>query len=291
MSGSLQVHRGALWVGWHEKTAHVVPFDWGGRALGPGFTFRDPRLGRATVGGLALDDDRNLWVADGACSRIRRFSVFGRELGGFGRSLDAPLDDAPTGVEEDRPGMLGRPTAVLATGDSDGLELVVGSGGTRRHALQLFDGDGVLQRTLRPEGNAHGRFRGLSGLDRDGRFLALAESRADRIQVYRDLDFHFAFRPGPGFHPTDVALLEDGRLLTCGAGGLALFSSAGRPLAHLCEAAPNAPEGTLDEPLALAVEEGESDRRTRIAILDAQATRLQIFNLEGRHYGSFAPTP
>jgi len=294
MSGALHLHRGALWIGWYEKTAHVVPFDWNGRPLARGFSFRDPRLHRATVRGLALDDDRSVWIADEAASRVRRFSVFGRELGGLGLPLDAPLDERPRGeAVEDRAGRVRRPVGVVATGDSDALELVVASGGTRRHALQVFTRDGVLVATLRPGGDPHGRFRGLSGLARSGRFLAVAEREADRVQVFRDHDFHFAFQPGGrGFRPSDVALLADGRLVVAGEAGVVLCSPAGRPLETLCHPARGgADDAGVDEPLALAVEEHDDPRDARLGVLDRQATRIQIYDLTGRHYGSFSPSP
>ena len=294
MSGALCLHRGTLWVGWHAKTAHVMPFDLGGRALARGFHFSDPRIGRATVRGLGLDDDRNLWIADEASSRVRRFSVFGRELGGLGLSLQEELAPYPQAeAQADAPAQVRRPTAVIAHGDSDGLELLVGSGGTRRHALQLFTGAGALISTLRPMGEPHGRFQGLRGLARRGRFIAVAEREADRIQIFRDLDFHFAFRPAhPGFGPTAIALLHDGRMLISGSSGVILCSPSGRLEKHLIPSHtfdPAHPEETVEEPLSLAIQESGSPRHSRLAILDRLATRVQIYNLEGRHYGSFSP--
>ena len=95
MHGSLCLHRGALYVGRHEKTARVRVYDLDGHERSEGFTFRDPRAGRSVVAGLAVDDDRQVWIADTPCSRVRRFTLFGREVGGLGLGLDAPLPDPP----------------------------------------------------------------------------------------------------------------------------------------------------------------------------------------------------
>ena len=301
MSGTLHAHRGTLWVGWHEKTAHVAPFDWNGKPLAPGFSFRDARIDRSTVGGIALDDDRNLWVADTACSRVRRFSVFGRELGGIGLDVRAPLETGPdTEAEADAVGRVRRPTAVHTRGDSDGLELLIGSGGTRRHALQLFTGEGALVSTLRPLGDAHGRFRDLVAVDRFERLIAVVEREANRVQVFRDDDFHFAFRPADGpERPVGIALFEDGHTLVCGTTGVHRYDPAGRRRATLihalsdlrADATATERESAIDHPLALALDPGDSLRTTRLAILDRDATRIQIYDATGRHYGSFSPVP
>ena len=49
MQGSLALHRGVLYVGRHEKTAHVSTWDLDGTSRGAGFSFRDPALGRASA--------------------------------------------------------------------------------------------------------------------------------------------------------------------------------------------------------------------------------------------------
>jgi hypothetical protein len=46
-------------------------------------------------------------------------------------------------------------------------------------------------------------------------------------------------------------------------------------------------DGCVHEPDDLAVEEAECDRRSRVAVLDRDAERVQVFNLEGRCHGAF----
>jgi hypothetical protein len=285
VSGGLALDRGTLWVAWYEKTAHVAPFDWNGRSVARGFSFCDARIGRASVRDLALDDDRNLWIADEASSRLRRFSVFGQELGGLGLPLDEPLLDEPRAeAENDAPSKVRRPTAVVASGDSDGLELLVGCGGARRHALQLFTGEGQLISTLRSLGDPHARFQGISGLCRRERLIAICEEHADRIQIFRDLDFHYSIVLPADFRPTDLKFLSGDRLLISGAPGVFIYTIASRDLHQL---APKT--DPFDNPLALAVEERSTDRKSRLAVLDRLATRIQVLNLQGRLYGTFTP--
>ncbi|HMQ23589.1 MAG TPA: hypothetical protein PKE00_13915, partial [Planctomycetota bacterium] len=56
------------------------------------------------VGGIALAEDSSLWVPDTAASRLRRFSLFGNEGGGFG--------SPPSAVLRDRRGLVVHPRAV-----------------------------------------------------------------------------------------------------------------------------------------------------------------------------------
>ena len=84
MHGSLALARGLLLVGEQAKTARVRAFDLGGRELELGSSFRDPLAGRSAVGGLAVDEDSTILVADTPADRVRRFSFFGREVGGIG---------------------------------------------------------------------------------------------------------------------------------------------------------------------------------------------------------------
>jgi hypothetical protein len=286
--GALALHRGALFVGSSAKTARVRAFDLDGAPLEAGFTFADRELGRSTVSGLALDDDRHVWVADTPAQRVRLFTLFGTEIGGLGAG---PEDLAPDLVP-DRAGEVRAPVDVAVEGDSDHVKLVVASGGERRHAVQVFGGSGAFVCSLRPEGDPGRRFRRVAGIGLFGRILAVAEAGAGRVQVFRDEEFHFAFslsaaRAGP-FEPTAVAALPDGRFVVAHrgpGGGVVLVDASGRPLATLARA--GALEGEVDDPSDLAVDATGRDRTTRVFVIDAAGERVQVFTLEGRCYGSF----
>ena len=296
MNGSLALHRSLLYVGRHDKTARVRVYDLDGHERVEGFAFRDEGVGRSEVRGLAVDDDRRVWVADGAASRVRCFSIFGREEEALGVGGAAEVE--VPGREVDRAGWLGSPSAVAVAGDGDGARLLVGCAGERRHGVQIFDVPGGYIGSPRSAGDPRGRFRDVSSIDyrpRDGgrpEWLVVAERRGERVQVFRDGEFHFAFsiplRAGARFEPVAVATLEDRRMVVAigGAeGGLFLVDPAGRPLRRLAES--GEAEGQVSFAGDVVVDEGDVDRSTRVALIDQDGERVQIFTLEGRCYGAF----
>jgi hypothetical protein len=289
--GSLDLHRGVIWVGRQEKTAHVRAFDLEGNPLTGGFSFRDPRLGRSVAAGIGVDDDRNLWIADPPASRIRRFSAFGVEIGGLGLSLEAAPEPA---AREDVAGLVRTPVDVVVRGDADRMLLAVACGGVRRHAVQLFAGDGRLRASLRSQGDPRGRFDEVRGIAIAGRYLYVAERGARRIQVFRDGDHHFHFAERDcGFEPflpNAVAAVGDGRIVVaCGGArsALLLFDASGRLLRRLADHGRS--EGEVFEPEDLVVEREERDAMSSVAVIDRDGTRVQIFDLEGRIRGAFRP--
>ena len=284
MHGSLALHRGSLFVGRYAKTAHVGIFDLDGHRLRGGFSFRDEELGRSSVHGLSVDDDRRIWVADGPSGYVRSFTLFGKDLNKWGQG-------SHEGRLEDRHGRIGEPVDIIARGDGDEGILYVASGGVRRHALSMHAPDGRWMRSLRCEGDPEQSFRSLSGVSLQGSFVYAAEKGRSRIQVFRDGEFHFTFthpsRQGP-FEPTAVAALEDGRMLVT-AGGQAsavlLFSPSGRLLRILAEGGEK--ESSVYEPSDIVVESGEEDAHTRFAVIDRDGDRVQVYSLLGRYYGAF----
>ena len=286
MHGGLALRRGLLFVGRHARTASVRAYDLDGRAVLRGFTFRDPRLDRSQAGGLDVDDDGRIWVADTPVSRLRCFTAFGQEVAGLGLSSERSLDDFD---ERDAPGLVRRPVDVLVQGDADELQLVVASEGLRRHAVQVFDESSVLLVSLRPLGDPRERFRDITRLARRGRFLFVVEREAARIQVFRDFEFHFALRlEREEAQPVALRPLADGRLVVGCAGaapGIHVCDRSGRMLQTL--ATGGTAEGSIHELQDLAVEEGPSERESRVFALDADGDRIQVFTLEGRCYGAF----
>lgn len=292
MSGRLALARGVLWVGRHAGAAHVRAYDLDGRPLGPGFSFRDGSSGGSSVVGLAVDSDRGLWVADGRASRVRRFTVFGRETRGFAAAV--------TGGRDGR-GALAELADLALLQDEHGERaprLLVASGGWRRHALQVFDDDGVWLDSLRSEGDPQEPFRGVSAAAACGRWIAAAEGGRGLVQVFRDGEFHFLVRPTPAgggaVEVTALAMLEDGRMAVGLSGGetrsaLLLLDRAGRLVAQLAEGGTG--HGQVLDPRGLAVEPGQDDRQTRLAVLDRDAERVQVLSLDGRCFGELTDLP
>lgn len=277
MQGSLAFHAGVLYVGRHALSASVAAFDLDGRALETRFTFRDQGQGRSSVDGLALDGDHRIWVADGGARRVRAFTLFGQEVASVGGEEHD---------ERDAAGRIGTPVAVATYGADDDLHVVVASRGVRRHALQVLHPASGRSRSLRPRGDPEGQFRGLCAVDVTGRDTFACEAGRGRVQVFRDGEFHFeiALPLAPDAHATGIACAPDGRLVVAVGGarpGLLVLNAAGRLERVLAE-----DEGLVD-PGDVAVACGASDEETRIAVIDRDGERVQVFTLGGRCFGAF----
>ena len=285
MHGSLRLHVGVLWVGRHEKTAHIAAYDLDGRPLGRNFSFRNNELGRAAVSGLCIDQDHRIWVADTPSGKLLGFTLFGHQVAAFGGG-DSTDDVAK---------VLTEPVDVDQYGEVDDGVLVVASGGRRRHAVRLFTPNGELVLSLRPLGDPRGRFVGVRGVAAMDRLIFVPESNAQRVQVFRDGDFHFAFRcsvPGFGSRPVAVAPIPDGRIVVAVKGdgdkeesGLLLYDQSGHFLIVLAEAGRE--HGRVCEPEGLAVLDEGRDRESRLFVIDCDGERVQVFNFEGNCYGAF----
>ena len=284
MHGSLSLKDGVLYVGRHEKTAHVRLYDLDGHSLGRGFSFRDETSGRASATGIDVDADHAIWIADTANQRVRAFSVFGVET--------RKIEGRPGG--QDRPGALGDVVDVVCVGEDEEQLAWIASSGSRRHAVQCFASSGALLDSLRPLGDPEGQFLDVRGVAVAGRFAYVCEARAGRVQVFRDGQFHFSFAHDAlrSFEPVAAAPLEDGRVIVAHGGsesGVTLFDSARRVVSTLAEH--GEASGEVFEPNDVTVEWGRDDSKTRVAAIDRDGDRVQVFTLEGRCYGSFSDLP
>ena len=112
--------------------------------------------------------------------------------------------------------------------------------------------------------------------------------------LFRDGEFHYLVRSSlsVAFEPNAVALLADGRLLVAQAGdasALLLLGPGGQVLRTLAGIGEEG--GCVLEPSAIAVEEGSEERETRIAVIDCDGDRVQVFALDGRCFGAFPDLP
>jgi len=266
----------------HDLDGHPLPIDLGPRgADSPG----------ASVSGLAVDPDRRLWLADTRAGLVRGYSLFGREGAAFAPTpgeLEAPAADYVAGPVD----------LAVAPGDT-WTGLWVASGGERRGAVGLYLPDGTRMATLRSEGDPKLPFRRVLRLAVRGEELWVLEAGAHRVQVFRRGDFHFLFdlpRSRGARSPLPRALwpLSDGRLVLAVADDEAgdvvlLLDQRGHLLRVLVEGCGEVPvEGRVLGPVDLVVEEAADDRHSRLALCDQEGSRVQVFNLEGRCYGSFA---
>lgn len=293
MQGSLKLHSGVLYVGWHALTAEVASFDLDGRPLETRFRFKDESAGRSSVDGIDMDGDHRLWVADAAARRVRCFTLFGQEVASVG-------DEDLAGPERDAHGFIGTPVDVRVSGTDDDQVLLVASTGDRRHGLQVLHLATGRGRSIAPMGDPEGRFRRIRSLDYRAGELVVCEASARRVQVFEGdpagrFRFRFAFPVDPALGvPEAVAVVGDGRIVVATRGdtsGLFVFDGAGRLKATLAGSGDRVGRGEfgveVDQPSALAIEPSLSDRYTRVCVLDREGERVQIFSLDGRSFGSF----
>ena len=291
MQGCLALRGGVLYVGRHEKTAHVRPYDLDGRPLSQGFSFRGPAGAPASIGGLDVDEDHHVWVGDRMAERVRGFTLFGRESSSFGGLPEGAGE--PRGALSQLVDLALLPAEAHREGEA---ALLVARAGWRRHAVQLFGTDGRWMASLRSRGEALGRFEDVSAVASSGRITYVCERGAGRVQVFRDGEFHFLFSVpaarGCRFQPVAVAPLRDGRMvLACGGedSGLLLVDAAGRLIRTLAES--GMADGRVLEPNDVVAEEGRDERDLRVAAIDRDAERVQVFTLAGRCYGELAELP
>lgn len=280
MSGAIALRGGVVWVARERRGGLLRAYDLDGRPLSGDLVVPPAGAARTSITGLAVDDDRRILVVDGAAGAVRLFSPFGTEqpalCRGAGDHVDAhaapgvPVDVAVDGVERDE-------------------RVLVGSGGERRHALHLLDRAGDVRASLRPFGDPLGVFQHVRKVALRGRLACALEDARARVQVFRDGEFHFAFgapeRRRDPWRPAAVEPLGDGRFVLAVRGarssGLVLLDRAGGLERAL------AADGELEDVVDLVVEEGGDDRATRIAVLDQDGVRVQVFTLQGACLGEF----
>jgi hypothetical protein len=285
MNGSLAFGSGVLHVARHARSAEIRTYDMDGGRIGEGFSFAGLDGNAASADGIAVDADMRIWVADGSSRAVRTFTVFGGELASWKAADDS--------------GALAWPATLAIQGVEDETRILVAARGERPGALQLFDRHGAVLRTLRSRGDPQMLFHDLVRVSMHERLVFACERGSALVQVFRDGEFHWAFHLPRArgarrtSEPRCVRALADGRLVVATGG-------EGNSAVHLLDANANlertlAAEGTetgqVFEPTDLAIDEGESDRRSRVAVIDHDGDRVQVFTLEGVCYGSFADLP
>jgi hypothetical protein len=283
MDGSLALDGGTLYAGVSAKTAEVAAFDLDGRPLRAPIRFKDERTAHSSISGLAVDGDHRLWVVDAVAGRLRTFSSFGREV--------APLD-LTAASEERAPLLLGRvwkPVDVEAQGTAEQGWIALAGGGEQRQAVQLFDPEGAFLCALRSHGDPGRAFHGVRRVAALGKLLYVVEGLARTVQVFREREFHFAFRltgrGGERFEPRALAPLPDGRtLVLCRDPEPALFlvDASGDVVRRLDGELP------LGDVCDVVAESGRAEPATRVFVLDQAGLRVQVLTLAGRALGSFA---
>ena len=283
MSSSLAIRHGVVWICRSAGGARLVPYDLGGRRIGAGFEIRGaagPRGGAADVRGIAVDEDRRIWVAEGGAGGVRSFTAFGAGSTGI-PDPDGQLDDA---------------AGIAADGVETELRLLLSRRGERRHGLRLLDPRTGSVRSFRPEGDPSGAFGNLAGVALAGRLAFACEAGRGLVQVFRDGDYHYriAFESDGGprvrGEPRVVAAARDGRSIVAGrigeTGAVLLFDAGGRLVRRL-DGELDSTEAVGDDVSGVVLHEGASERDSVVLVLERAGSRVLAFTLEGGCLGSF----
>lgn len=272
----------------------MTAYDLDGRPLGRSFTLRGEKGSSPSIRAIAVDEDRRIWAADAASGCVRVYSVTGSQVGSV-----ASIGDP----EADRAGALGDPAGIAVDGVESETRILVSRRGNRRHALFLLSpgmasgGVAAPLRSLAPGGDPQDTYRNLAGVALTGDRVYACEVGTGTVQVFRSGEFLFRMALPTAGRPKDRSRLEprlvhplpDGRVLVAcsgeSGGALLLLDGSGGVLAHLAEGGTDA--GTVGFPTGLAVEEGAPHPGTRVAVLDQDGDRVQVFTLDGRCYGGF----
>lgn len=195
MFGGIAVAGNLLCVAYSAARGHLFLVDLEDQGVASHWTWAGSRYGDA--GGVAMDRDYNIWVADTRNDVVRRFSPFGRSLG----ELGDPHERGPGSVRRDRQGLLDSPRAVAVFGDT--VWVACGERWLRR-GVQRFHRDGRSMPPLRAFGDPEGRFGAPRGIaaSRDGVFVA--DTLHGVVQRFR-LSGAFVGRVPTARDPEDVS--------------------------------------------------------------------------------------
>lgn len=260
--GAIVARKGRIYVA-DTKSASIVVFDVPRRKI---FRFgqREPNLLLKPVG-LALDDQRNVYVAD---VQRRQVLVFD-SLGLFKRVIGGPDD-------------LDRPTGVAVSRDGERIYAIDRSNNeSDEHKVVVYDKDGVKIKVLGTRGNGPGQFNvPLQGAVAPDGTLYVLDSGNFRVQAFdRDGVFLRSFG-GPGINtgnfarPRGIAVDDEGNLYVCDASfnNFQIFRPDGELLLAVGEAASESNPGHYGLLNGIAV-----DETGRVYVSDQLFNKVEVF--------------
>ncbi len=140
------------------------------------FSYGGTEGGWADAGGIDLDEEGRIFVADTAGGRLRIFSSFGHEVGGFGLPEEASRP-------RDLKGMLAYPRSVVR--DGTGRLWITCGDRPWVHGLQVFDAQGRFLSSLEAFGDRSRSFGPALDLTLFGEDVWVADTGNDALQVWR----------------------------------------------------------------------------------------------------------
>lgn len=265
MFGGCAVAGNLLCVACSDARGRVILVDLEERRPVSRFDYTGPGGGYAEAAGIAMDGEHSIFVADPANHVVRRFTLFGKELGHLG----LPVQAVPGGVLRDRVGVLHRPSGVAILDDV--VHVACGEVGWR-HGVQRFHRDGRVMRALLAHGDPERSFGAPRGIAAGPEGVFVADTLHGEVQRFTTQgryvsSFRVAVGDAEAARPVAVQPLSDGRILVADAGdrpGLRLFGLDGRPLGW------PGPEPACDRPQALC-----RDARGSLYVLDRDGERVQ----------------
>ncbi|MGK0352370.1 MAG: sugar lactone lactonase YvrE [Planctomycetota bacterium] len=177
MIGGLAVRNNLLCVTWSAGRGHVFLYDLEANERISSWTNPAGPSGYSDAGGIAIDRDFRIFVADAHNHCVRRYNAFGQHLGDLGLPMPASGDRA-----KDRTGLLDQPHAVAAHGER--IYVAMGER-PRQRAVQCFHVDGRVLPGLPAQGDGARKWGAPRGIFADDAGLLIADTLRGRIQRFR----------------------------------------------------------------------------------------------------------
>jgi len=219
--------------------------------------------GYSDAGGVAIDRNFRIFVADAHNHRVRRFNAFGQHLGDLGLA-----GGESTGQVRDRTGILDRPSAVAV--HLDRVYVAMGEQ-PRRRSVQCFHVDGRALAGLPARGDAAQKWAAPRGIWADDRGVIVADTLRGQLQCFRG-DGAFVQELGVG---CSLVSARPGHVVRLGSGAILCVDHA-QVRSRLVAVRPDGTELDLAQleslcrdPLAVAVDEQQC-----VYVLDHDGERV-----------------
>ncbi len=261
MIGGLAVRNNLLCVTWSAGRGHVFLYDLDASERVSSWCNPVGPKGYSDAGGIAIDRDFRIFIADAHNHCVRRYNAFGQHLGDLGLPMPTSGDRA-----KDKTGVLDHPHAVATHGEY--VYVAMGER-PRQRAVQCFHVDGRVLPGLPAQGDSARKWGAPRGIFADDQGVLVADTLRGRVQRFRHGGMfvqEYLVRSGEA-RPGHLVRLADGSILMVDHSGvhpeLHAIERDGRErsVAELADA--------CHDPLALAV-----DDRNRVYILDRGGERV-----------------